>query len=85
MLDLFYKGSRRARFKLVPADPRKHKNPMPHPSPPADPTPPAPLQDAAALLQALEILREELGSDADEIISALREAGVTPAPVSKGR
>lgn len=58
---------------------------MPHPSPPAGPTPIASLQDAAALLQALETLREELGSDADDIISALREAGVTPAPVSKAR
>ena len=58
---------------------------MPYPSPPLEPAPTAPLQDAADLLQALETLREELGSDADDIISALREAGVTPAPVSKTR
>ncbi len=39
----------------------------------------AELQDAADLLQALEFLREEIGSIADDIINVMREAGVTPA------
>jgi uncharacterized protein (UPF0335 family) len=39
----------------------------------------AALQDAADLLQALESLREEIGTIADDIIDVLREAGVTPA------
>lgn len=39
----------------------------------------AELQDAADLLQALESLREEIGSIADDIIDVLRDAGVTPA------
>ena len=39
----------------------------------------ATLQDAADLLQALESLREEIGSVADDIIHVLRDAGVTPA------
>lgn len=39
----------------------------------------AALQDAADLLQALESLREEIGTIADDIIDVLRGAGVTPA------
>ena len=42
-----------------------------------------PPQDAADLLQALESLRDEIGSIAEDIISALREAGVTPAQEPK--
>ena len=56
---------------------------MSHPSPPTEPPPATPLQDAAELLQALEILRDELGGVADEIICVLREAGVTPAQAHK--
>ena len=41
------------------------------------------LQDAANLLQALESLREEIGTIADDIIDVLREAGVTPAQAPK--
>ena len=55
---------------------------MPFKSPTLEP-PAASLQDAADLLQALETLRNELGSVADDIISVLREAGVTPAQQSK--
>jgi hypothetical protein len=35
-------------------------------------------KSAAELLQALEALREELGGIADDIITLLRGAGVTP-------
>ena len=55
---------------------------MPFKSPTLEP-PAASWQDAADLLQALETLRNELGSVADDIISVLREAGVTPAQQSK--
>lgn len=43
----------------------------------------AELQDAADLLQALESLREEIGSIADDIINVMRKAGVTPAQTPK--
>jgi len=52
---------------------------MPENTPPREPAQSAELQDAADLLQALESLREEIGSIADDIINVLREAGVTPA------
>lgn len=46
--------------------------------------PPATRRHAAAdLLQALESLRDEIGSVAEDIISVLREAGVTPAQEPK--
>jgi len=48
-----------------------------------EPASAARLHDAEDLLQGLEALREELGSVADDIISALREAGVTPAAPPK--
>lgn len=56
---------------------------MPHKTPPMEPASAARLHDAEDLLQGLEALREELGSVADDIISALREAGVTPAAPPK--
>jgi len=42
--------------------------------------PSANTHEAAALLEGLEALREELGSVAEELIFLLREAGVTPPP-----
>ncbi|MBT9612079.1 MAG: hypothetical protein IV108_02305 [Burkholderiales bacterium] len=36
------------------------------------------INEAADLLEGLEVLREELGSIADELIELLRQAGVTP-------
>ncbi|MEO1767834.1 hypothetical protein [Thiobacter aerophilum] len=39
---------------------------------------------SATLLAALEALRAELGEVADELITLLRAAGVTPEPASKG-
>jgi type II secretory pathway component PulM len=56
---------------------------MPHKTPPVEPPPAARLRDAEDLLQGLEALREELGGVADDIINALREAGVTPAAPPK--
>jgi hypothetical protein len=56
---------------------------MPVKLPPVDPAPAARLQDAAHLLQALETLRDELGGVADDIIRALREAGVTTSGQSQ--
>ena len=56
---------------------------MPYKIPPVEPPPATRLHDAADLLQGLEALREELGSVADDIISALRDAGVTPAQAPK--
>lgn len=56
---------------------------MPHKTPPTEPPPACRLHDAEDLLQGLEALREELGSIADDIIDALREAGVTPAAPPK--
>ena len=59
---------------------------------PATPYKPAPdkpvhnaMRPAADLLQALESLRDEIGSLADDIISALRGAGVTPTHAPKSR
>ena len=52
---------------------------MPDPNSPGEPGQSAELQDAADLLHALEFLREEIGSIADDIIDVMREAGVTPA------
>lgn len=52
---------------------------MPDQNSPGKPEQSAELQDAADLLQALESLREEIGTIADDIIDVLREAGVTPA------
>lgn len=56
---------------------------MPRKTQPVEPPPATRLNDAEDLLQGLEALREELGSVADDIISALREAGVTPAAPPK--
>jgi len=56
---------------------------MPRNTPPTEPPPVAQLHNAADLLQGLEALREELGSVADDIINALRKAGVTPAAPHK--
>ena len=56
---------------------------MPTKTSSTEPPPATPLHDAADLLQALESLRDELGSVAEDIISALREAGVTPAQEPK--
>ena len=52
---------------------------MPHKTPSREPAYSAKLQNAANLLQALESLRDEIGSLADDIINVLRDAGVTPA------
>lgn len=51
---------------------------MPHKTPTIEPPPASQVHDAADLLQALESLRDELGSVAEDIICVLREAGVTP-------
>ena len=56
---------------------------MSHKPSPGEPAQSTKLQDAADLLQALEALREEIGSLADDIIDALRDAGVTPAQEPK--
>jgi hypothetical protein len=36
-------------------------------------------KDAAHLLEALEALRQELGAVGEDIITIMREAGITPA------
>lgn len=56
---------------------------MPHKTSPIEPPAASQLHDAADLLQALESLRDEIGSIAEDIIRALREAGVTPVEESK--
>lgn len=56
---------------------------MPPKSSSTEPLPTTQPQDAADLLQALESLRDEIGGIAEDIISALREAGVTPAEEPK--
>ncbi|MHB1232499.1 MAG: hypothetical protein ACYCZQ_07970 [Burkholderiales bacterium] len=50
-----------------------------HPDTPhAESSSSASTQAAADLLQGLEVLREELGGVADELIALLRGAGITP-------
>ncbi len=81
-----------ARFKFTPSALRATKNGMRstgeknvamHHKISLEPPSASRLQDAANLLQALESLRDEIGSIADEIINILRKAGVTPAQEPK--
>ena len=51
---------------------------MPPDVPRVTPSPEANTHEAAALLEGLETLRDELGGIADDIIALLRRAGVTP-------